>query len=115
MQEVLRNNNYKINIKNSPFPKHHPIFHISELEPYVPIPKEFLNRTRDKESIKDIVEIIKMKPNYKLNRYEYKIRYKYRTQANWVPASEVEDNPRNQKIFELYVKNGRKPTSISYN
>ena len=56
-----------------------------------------------------------MRPNYKLNRYEYQIRYKYRTQANWVPASEVEDNPRNQKIFELYVKNGRKPISISYN
>ena len=115
VQEVLRNNNYKVNIKNSPFPKHHPIFHVSELEPYIPIPKEFLNRTRDQESIKDIVEILKMRTNYKLKRYEYKIRYKYRTKANWVPASEVEDNPRNQKIFELYLKNGRKPTSISYN
>jgi len=39
--EVLANGNYKIDISNSPFPKHHPIFHISELEPYVPIPNIF--------------------------------------------------------------------------
>ena len=115
VQEVLKNNNYKINIKRSPFPKHHPIFHISELEPYIPTPQKFINRTADKESIKDIVEILGFRPNYKKNQYEYKIRYKYSLQTHWVPASEVEDNPRNQKIYELYLQNGRHSTSIAYN
>ena len=115
VQEVLKNNNYKINIRNSPFPKHHPIFHISELEPFIPTPPEFVNRTADKESIKDIIEISGFRTNYKLKRYEYRVRYKYRTQSNWVPSSEVEDNPRNQKIYLLYLKNGRTFTSMAYN
>ncbi|OUM61805.1 hypothetical protein PIROE2DRAFT_12109 [Piromyces sp. E2] len=77
VKEVLKNNNYKINIKNSPFPKHNPIFHVSELEPFIPTLQKFINRTADKESIKDIMEISGFRKNYKLNRYEYKITYKY--------------------------------------
>ena len=42
--EKLENNNYKIDIRNSPFPKAHPIFHISQLEPYYPTPTRFNNR-----------------------------------------------------------------------
>lgn len=42
--DVLENNNYKIDLKKSPFPKHHPIFHVSVLEPYVPTPSKFFKR-----------------------------------------------------------------------
>ena len=42
--EKLENNNYKIDISHSPFPKAHPVFHISELEPYYPSPRRFANR-----------------------------------------------------------------------
>jgi len=42
--DKLENNNYKIDIRNSPFPKAHPIFHISQLEPYYPSPIRFNNR-----------------------------------------------------------------------
>jgi len=55
--DVLNNNNYKIDIKRSPFPKHHPIFHISKLEPFIPTPQKFLKRRTHDESIKDIIEI----------------------------------------------------------
>ena len=113
--QVLSNNNYKINIKNSPFPKHYPIFHVSELEPYRRTPTEFLNRTSDPESIKDIIEISGFRTNYKLQQYEYRVRYKYRSASNWVSSSEVEDNPRNQYIYQEYLKSGRRYASISYN
>ena len=113
--QVLSNNNYKINIKNSPFPKHYPIFHVSELEPYRRTPTEFLNRTSDPESIKDIIEISGFRTNYKLQQYEYRVRYKYRSASNWVSSSEVEDNPRNQYIYQEYIKSGRRYASISYN
>ncbi len=109
---VLRNNNYEIDIRKSPFPKHYPIFHVSQLEPYIPTPPEFRKRNVNKESIKDIVEISDFRTNYKKKCYEYRVRYKYRTASNWVPSSEVEDNPRNQMIYLKYLKNGRKFTYI---
>jgi len=112
---VLRNNNYEIDLKNSPFPKHYNVFHVSELEPFTPTPKQFEKRRKDPESIKDIVEIAGFRTNYKKKQYEYKIRYKYRTAYNWVPSSEVEDNPRNQRIFMKYLNNNRTSASISYN
>jgi len=112
---VLRNNNYEIDIKNSPFPKHYNVFHVSELEPFTSTPKQFEKRRKDPESIKDIVEIAGFRTNYKKKQYEYKIRYKYRTAYNWVPSSEVEDNPRNQRIFMKYLNNNRTSASISYN
>ena len=112
---VLHNNNYEIDLKNSPFPKHHNVFHVSELEPFIPVPKKFFGRSKDPESIKDIVEIADFRTNYKKKQYEYKIRYKYRSAYNWVPSSEVEDNPRNQKIFLKYLQNNRRPVSIPYN
>jgi len=112
---VLRNNNYEIDLKRSPFPKHYNVFHVSELEPYIPSPEKFSNRKQDPESIKDIVEILDFRTNYKKRQYEYKIRYKYRTAYNWVPSSEVEDNPRNQRIFMKYLRNNRTSASITYN
>jgi len=112
---VLRNNNYEIDLKRSPFPKHYNVFHVSELEPYTPSPEKFSNRKRDLESIKDIVEIVDFRTNYKKRQYEFKIRYKYRTAYNWVPSSEVEDNPRNQYIFMKYLKNNRTSASIPFN
>ena len=113
--EVLKNNNYKIDIRKSPFPKHYPIFHVSQLEPFIPTPPEFIKRNSHEESIKDIIEISDFRTNYKKKCYEYRVRYKYRTASNWVPSSEVEDNPRNQRIYLEYLKNGRTYTSISYN
>ena len=112
---VLHNNNYEIDLKNSPFPKHHNVFHVSELEPFIPVPEKFENRSRDPESIKDIIEIADFRTNYKKKQYEYKVRYKYHTSYNWVPSSEVEDNLRNQKIFLKYIQNNRRPISIPYN
>jgi len=111
---VLHNNNYEIELKNSPFPKHHNVFHVSELEPFTPVPEKFRKRYKDPESIKDIIEIAGFRTNYKKKQYEYKIRYKYRSSYNWVSSSEVEDNPRNQNIFIKYINNNRKPVSISY-
>jgi len=113
--DVLENNNYKIDLKKSPFPKHHPIFHIFELEPYVPTPQRFLNRSSHNESINDIIEISGFRANYKKNCYEYRVRYKYKSSSNWVPSYEVENNPRNQRIYQEYLKNNRKFTSLSYN
>jgi len=113
--EVLSNNNYKIDIKHSPFPKHHPIFHISELEPFIPTPEKFANRPVNGEKIKEIIEISGFRTNYKEKRYEYRVRYKYSLRNHWVPASEVEDDPKNQNIFLLYNQNKRKPVSLSYN
>jgi len=113
--DVLNNHNYKIDIKRSPFPKHHPIFHVSELEPFIPTPQKFLKRRTHDESVNDIIEISGFRTNYKKNQYEYRIRYKYRTAYNWVPSDEVENNPRNQNIYLQYLQNGRKPISIAYN
>ena len=113
--EVLDNNNYKIDIRRSPFPKHHNIFHVSELEPYYPPTDDVRNRRKTKESYRDIVEINGFRPNYKKNCYEYRICYKYSDKNHWVPSEEVENNPRNKQIYLLYLKNNRKPTSISYN
>ena len=45
--EKLENNNYKIDISNSPFPKAYPIFHISELEPYFKSPLRFKRRNNN--------------------------------------------------------------------
>ena len=113
--EALDNNNYKIDLKRSPFPKHHPIFHISELEPFIPTPPEYRKRRSHNESIKDIIEIAGFRTNYKKKCYEYRVRYKYKNSYDWVPSEEVENNPRNQEIYLLYLKNGRKLTSIAYN
>jgi len=111
---ILHNNNYEIELKNSPFPKHHNFFHVSELELFTPVPEKFRKRYKDPEFIKGIIEIAGFRTNYKKKQYEYKIRYKYRSSYNWVPSSEVEDNPRNQNIFIKYINNNRKPVSISY-
>jgi len=111
---VLHNNNYEIELKNSPFPKHHNVFHVSELEPFTPVSEKFRKRYKDPESIKDIIEIAGFRTNYKKKQYEYKIRYKYRSSYNWVSSSEVEDNPRSQNIFIKYINSNRKPVSISY-
>ena len=113
--EALDNNNYKIDLKRSPFPKHHPIFRISELEPFIPTPPEYRKRRSHNESIKDIIEIAGFRTNYKKKCYEYRVRYKYKNSYDWVPSEEVENNPRNQEIYLLYLKNGRKLTSIAYN
>jgi len=111
---VLCNNNYEIDLKQSPFPKHYNVFHVPELEPYIPSPARFAKRKKDPESIKDIVEIAGFRTNYKKKQYEYKIRYKYRTAYNWVSSSEVEDNPRNQRISMEYLNNNRTLASITY-
>jgi len=111
---VLHNNNYEIELKNSPFPKHHNVFHVSELEPFTPVPEKFRKRYKDPESIKDIIEIAGFRTNYKKKQYEYKILYKYHSSYNWVSSSEVDNNPRNQNIFIKYINNNRKPVSISY-
>ena len=111
---VLHNNNYEIDLKKSPFPKHYNVFHVSELEPFIPVPTRFSKRNIDPESIKDIVEISGFRTNYKKKQYEYRVRYKYRTAYNWVPSSEVEDNPRNQRIFMEYLNSNRTSASISY-
>ena len=112
---VLENNNYKLDIRRSPFPKHHPVFHVSELEPFIPSPSKFRERSHCKESLRDIVEISDFRINRQKKCYEYKVRYKYKSSYNWVPSEEVENNPRNQDIYLLYLKNNRKPVSISYN
>jgi len=111
---ALHNNNYEIDLKNSSFPKHYNIFHVSELEPYTPVPKRFSKRRKDSDSIKDIVEIAGFRTNYKKKQYEYKIHYKYCTAYNCVYSTEVEDNPRNQCIFMEYLKNNRTSASINY-
>ena len=106
--EVLSNGNYKIDISKSPFPKHHPIFHISELEPYVPTPELFKNRKKYKESTAEIVEIADFRTNYKEKRYEYKIRYKHRLSWYWVPAEVIETDPRYQDLLIQFNKSIRK-------
>ena len=68
--EVLPNGNYKIDISKSPFPKHHTIFHVSELEPYISTPELFKNREKYKETTAEIVEIADFRTNYKKKRYE---------------------------------------------
>jgi len=42
------------------------VFHISELEPFIPTPKKFLKRRSHDDSIKDI-EIFSFRSNYKKN------------------------------------------------
>lgn len=106
--EVLNNGNYKIDISKSPFPKHYPIFHISELEPYVPTPESFKNRTKFKEKTAEIVEILDFRTNYKENQYEYKVRFKHRTHPNWVPAPFIENDPRYQELLIQFNKSIRK-------
>ena len=115
IEEVLENNNYKIDIRKSPFPKHYSIFHVSELEPYYPPTDDVRNRRKTKESYRDIVEISDFRTNYNKKCYEYRIRYKYSNTTHWVPSEEVENNPRNRQIYLLYLKNNRKPIDISYN
>ena len=106
--EVLANGNYKIDISNSPFPKHHPIFHISELEPYVPTPYKFKNRNKYKETNAEIVEISDFRTNYKEKRYEYRIRYKHRLNWHWVPATVIESDPRYQDLLIEFNRSIRK-------
>ena len=106
--EVLTNGNYKIDISKSPFPKHHPVFHISELEPYVPSPDIFKNRYKYKETNAEIVEIRDFRTNYKEKRYEYKIRYKHRLSWHWVPATVIESDPRYQNLLIEFNKSIRK-------
>ncbi len=106
--EVLNNGNYKIDISKSPFPKHHPVFHISELEPYIPTPVEYKNRKRYKENTAEIVEIADFRTNYKEKRYEYKIRYKHRLAWHWVPAEVIENDPRYQDLLIQFNKSIRK-------
>jgi len=53
---VLHHDNYEINISKSPFPKHHPIFHVSELETNISNPKQFSDKNNDPGSFKDIVK-----------------------------------------------------------
>ena len=106
--EVLNNGNYKIDISKSPFPKHYPIFHISELEPYVSTPESFKNRTKFKEKTAEIVEILDFRTNYKENQYEYKVRFKHRTHPNWVPAPFIENDPRYQELLIQFNKSIRK-------
>ena len=106
--EVLPNGNYKIDISKSPFPKHHPVFHISELEPYISTPEIFKNRKKYKETTAEIVEIADFRTNYKEKRYEYKIRYKHRLTWHWVPATVIENDPRYQELLINFNKNIRK-------
>ena len=106
--EVLANGNYKIDISNSPFPKHHPIFHISELEPYVQTPNKFKNRNKYKETNAEIVEISDFRTNYKEKRYEYRIRYKHRLSWHWVPATVIESDPRYQDLLIEFNRSIRK-------
>ncbi len=105
---VYENNNYEIDISKSPFPKHHPVFHISELEPFVPTPTKFSDRNKYRESIKDIVEITNVRANRKEGYYEYRIRYKYKTSYNWIPAYVIEDDPRYQQLLIDFNKSIRK-------
>ncbi len=48
VKNILENNNYKLDISSSPFPKAHPIFHISQLEPFKPLPARFINKNNFK-------------------------------------------------------------------
>lgn len=106
--EVLANGNYKLDISNSPFPKHHPVFHISELEPYIQTPDKFKNRNKYKETNAEIVEIGDFRTNYKEKRYEYKIRYRHRLSWHWVPATVIESDPRYQDLLIQFNKSIRK-------
>ena len=106
--EVLKNGNYRIDISKSPFPKHYPIFHVSELEPYVPTPEKFKGRTRYRETAARITEILDFRPNYKEKRYEYKVRYNYKQQCNWVPASVIENDIQYQEMLINFNKSIRK-------
>ena len=106
--EKLTNNNYKIDISKSPFSKHHPIFHISELEPYVATPEKFKKRTKFKEITADIVEISDFRTNYKLKQYEYRVRYCHRLTWHWVPASVIENDPKYQELLIEFNKSIRK-------
>lgn len=106
--QVLENNNYKIDIRNSPFPKHHPIFHISELEPFIPTPERFSLRSIDNFMTTDIIEITGFRVNYKKNQYEYKVRYKHRNAYNWVPASKIEDDIRYQDLLMEFNRTKRR-------
>lgn len=108
--QVLENDNYKIDIRNSPFPKHHPIFHISELEPFVPTPERFSLRSINNDMTTDIIEILGFRVNYNKNQYEYKVRYKYKNSYNWVPASKIEDDIKYQDLLlEFNRTRRRKP------
>ncbi|KAG4097744.1 hypothetical protein H8356DRAFT_1330960 [Neocallimastix lanati (nom. inval.)] len=81
-------NNYKIDLKRSPFPKHHPVFHISGFKPFILTLPEY-RYYRD---------IFGFRTNYKKKCYEYRVRYKYKNTNDLVPSEEVENNPRNQDI-----------------
>ena len=107
--EKLPNNNYKIDISKSPFSKHHPVFHVSELEPYVPTPEKFKNRTKFKEINAEIVEINDFRTNYKEKRYEYQVRYRHRLSWHWVPAPVIENDPRYQELLIKFNKSIRRP------
>ena len=106
--EVMKNGNYKIDLSKSPFPKHYPIFHVSELEPYVPTPDKFKGRTRYKETAARITEILDFRPNYKEKRYEYKVRFNYKQQCNWVPAPVIENDIQYQDMLIDFNKSIRK-------
>ncbi len=106
--EVCKYNNYKLNFKNSPFPKHFSVFHISELEPYIPNPPRFSGRNKAKDSSNLIVEIDDFRTNYEKHQYEYKIRYQHRSRYNWVPSSVIEDDPRYQDLLIDFNNNKRR-------
>ena len=109
--EKLPYNNYKIDISKSPFSNHHPIFHVSELEPYNPTPEKFKGRTKYKEINAEIVEIADFRTNYKEKQYEYKVRYRHRLAYHWVPAPVIENDPRYQDLLIEFNKSIRKRRS----
>jgi len=69
-----------------------------------------------KNLLRILSKISGLRTNYKKkNVMNIVLRYKYKNTNDWVPSEEVENNPRNQDIYLLYLKNGRKLTSIAYN
>ena len=69
-----------------------------------------------KNLLRILSKISGLRTNYKKkNVMNIVLRYKYKNTNDWVPSEEVENNPRNQDIYLLYLKNRRKFTSIAYN
>lgn len=88
--------NYKLDISKSPFPNMHPVFHVSELEPYHNQPKELVPEPKGEERIIKIMNCRKLK-----EKYEYLVT-KANWKQDWVDAEEVDQNPHYEELRKKF-------------
>ena len=87
--EVLKFNNYKLDLTNSPFPRKFNIFNICELEPFIKRRKDLSNTQHSPE----IHSILKCRINPENNNCEYLVSYIEPGFPNkWIDSVEIDED-----------------------